>query len=144
MSHKNYSYFMTVHIFLKSNAIVFVCKNGTVFKTFIFHEIHSLLMVFDEWKFSSYYLNLFSAVAWCWSLSSYSSYCGWASHGLRQGLLNMERRSVRYIRASLYGRKSTDRTEHGNDDIFFCFFGHCFRQFRGLESQEMKYFLKIY
>ena len=23
-------------------------------------------------------------------------------------------------------------------------FGHCFRQFRGLESQEMKYFLKIY
>ena len=26
----------------------------------------------------------------------------------------------------------------------FSLFGHCFRQFRGLESQEMKYFLKIY
>ena len=27
---------------------------------------------------------------------------------------------------------------------FFVFFGHCFQQFRGLESQEMKYFLQIY
>ena len=27
---------------------------------------------------------------------------------------------------------------------FFSLFGHCFRQFRGLESQEMKYFLKVY
>ena len=27
---------------------------------------------------------------------------------------------------------------------FFFLFGHCFWQFRGLESQEMKYFLKIY
>ena len=26
----------------------------------------------------------------------------------------------------------------------FCFFAHCFRQFRGLESQEMNFFLKIY
>ena len=26
----------------------------------------------------------------------------------------------------------------------FSFFGHCFRQFRGLKSQEMKYFLKMY
>ena len=45
---------------------------------------------------------------------------------------------------SIYGRKSADRTEHGNYVIFFGFFGHCFRQFRGLKSQEMKYFLKIY
>ena len=27
---------------------------------------------------------------------------------------------------------------------FLFFFGPCFRQFRGLESQEMKYVLKIY
>ena len=43
-----------------------------------------------------------------------------------------------------YWRKSADRTKHGNGVIFFVFFVHCFQQFRGLESQEMKYFLEMY
>ena len=35
-----------------------------------------------------------------------------------------------------YRLNFSGRTEHGNDVIFFVFFGHCFRQFRGLESQQ--------
>ena len=48
------------------------------------------------------------------------------------------------ISEGVYGRKSTDCTEHENYVISFVFLATVFWQFRGLESQEMKYFLQMY